>query len=214
MNAVPLRIIKIGGSLLTWPGLPAALRHWLTTQPSAMYILVCGGGSFADAVREADHCHHLGEVAAHWLCIDAMHVTARLLSELLPETSLCASFAELKERIHFRAAQTIVFDPREFLRVHEPQLPGLTLPQNWSATSDSIAARLAVVLSAEELVLLKSTDPPAAAPASSLPELAAADFVDRHFPEAARTVSTVSFVNLRTVLPVDPCLLAVAPTIR
>ena len=61
-------------------------------------------------------------------------------------------------------------------------------------TSDSIAARLAEVLGADEVVLLKSQDPPSQA---SLAELAASGYVDAWFPEAAAGLS-VRLVNLRS----------------
>ena len=54
---------------------------------------------------------------------------------------------------------TLVFDVTGFMRQIEPRLQGSKLPYGWSVTSDSIAARVAAVLAAGELVLLKPALP-------------------------------------------------------
>lgn len=192
--SLPLRVIKVGGSLLTWPSLPAALHSWLDAQSPACNILVCGGGPLAEAVREADRTFGLDERAAHWLAIEAMHVTARLLAAVLKNYPLCESCCQLTESIGDRTnAATIVFDVRSFLR-DQDQNTSQPLPQDWTVTSDSIAARLATVLKADELVLLKSAD----SPAGALDELSVAGYVDDFFPRAAAALSRVRSVNLRT----------------
>jgi 5-(aminomethyl)-3-furanmethanol phosphate kinase len=65
-------------------------------------------------------------------------------------------------------------------------------------TSDSIAARAAVVYEAERLVLLKSVD----VPAGTTWEVAAErGWVDRHFPQVvAELACPVEVVNFRRVL--------------
>jgi aspartokinase-like uncharacterized kinase len=187
-----LRIIKIGGSLLDWPALPRALRSWLAEQPAAWNVLVCGGGSFADLVRNADGIFGLGDEAAHWLAIDSLSVTARLLATIL-NVPLATTQHDLAAQARQEVAGSVVFDAREFLHACEPHLPGQKLPYGWNVTSDSIAARLAETLAAGELVLLKSDDPPAA----SLADLATAGYIDLFFPTAAKNVRQVKFVNLR-----------------
>jgi aspartokinase-like uncharacterized kinase len=188
------RVVKVGGSLLDWPELPAALEQWLAAQPPALDILLCGGGPLTDAIRTADRRFQLGEAQAHWLCIDALAVSARLLAALLRSAPPCGDFRTLAVRARSGLPGRVIFDVGEFLRRHEPALPGTPIPHSWSATTDSIAARLASVLAADELVLLKSADPPAArAPV----DWAAAGYVDAHFPVAAAGVGRVRAVNLR-----------------
>jgi len=190
MNAprLPIHVVKVGGSLLDWPKLPAALREWLAAQPPAVQVLICGGGPLTDVIRQADRAFSLGEEAAHWLCIDALAVSARLLSAVLAGLPLIESLGELP------ASGPAVFDPRRFLIEEEPRLPGCVLPHTWAATTDSIAARVTEVMEAPEVVLLKSADPPTAA---SMKGLAAAGYVDAHFPSAAAAIAEVRFVNLR-----------------
>jgi aspartokinase-like uncharacterized kinase len=80
------------------------------------------------------------------------------------------------------------------LRHGEPRLPGTRLPANWDVTSDSIAARLAVALRAEELVLLKSTLPDAHL---EVEELSQSGLVDTMFPRLCGELPAVRIVNLR-----------------
>lgn len=187
-----LRVVKVGGSLLDWLQLPAALEAWLTNQPRALNILLCGCGPFGDVIRRADRDFSVGEEASHWLCIELLATTARLLSAIFPAAEHLEEFEQLSQRIAGQSAN-IIFDPREFLRHREPTLPGCVLPHSWSVTTDSIAARLAEVLRADELVLVKSTD----APQISLTDLAAAGYIDAHFPTAATALKAVRIINLK-----------------
>jgi len=72
------------------------------------------------------------------------------------------------------------------------------LPHSWAVTSDSIAARAAVVHGAERLVLLKSVDVP---PGTSWEAAAARGWVDPHFPHVVVGAPfPVEVVNFRRVL--------------
>jgi len=199
-SRLPLRVVKVGGSLLDWQPLPEALRAWLSDQPPARNVLVCGGGALTDAIRGADQIHELGETIAHWLCIDALSVSARLLAALLGEVVVTDELKPEAPAMECRApslalqASIAVFDPRRFLIEEEPHLPGCVLPHDWSTTTDSIAARIAETLQAEELALLKSADAPTGATAA---DLVAAGYVDGHFAAAAASVPRVRCVNLR-----------------
>jgi 5-(aminomethyl)-3-furanmethanol phosphate kinase len=192
---IPLRVVKVGGSLLSWPELPSALPKWLAAMPPARNILVCGGGAFTDAIRQADADFSLGEETAHWLAIDALALAARLLAAVMPAALALTTYAALEEQIACSQPSVVVFDPVEFLWRHEGRLPGVPLPHTWQVTTDSIAARLAELLGADELVLLKSS----AAPATELAALAEAGYVDRQFPRAAAGLARVRFVNLRAL---------------
>ena len=187
------RIVKVGGSLLELPDLGDRLRRWLSEQLPATNILLAGGGTLADEVRSWDQRFQLGQATSHWLCIDLLDVTAQLLSALLPDAYLCWNYAKLCDAISAGDQSTIVFAPAGFLRAEEADLTGLRLPQSWDVTSDSIAARLAEVTAADELVLLKSSLP---ASYSQQAELGR-EYVDRNFAHAAQGLSRVRFVNLR-----------------
>ncbi|MCU0880547.1 MAG: aspartate kinase [Pirellulaceae bacterium] len=192
-SLLPRRVVKVGGSLLDWPPLAERLAAWLASQPPAQTLLIAGGGNLAEAIRRADQLHGLGETAAHWLCVDALSVTARMLAAILRDARI-----RVTDNITELAAAlpgTLVFDPSPFLRAAEPILPGEPLPHDWSVTTDSIAARVAECWPADELVLLKSCDP---GPWTQFANLAECDYVDRHFPTVARRLPIpIRFINLR-----------------
>ena len=71
------------------------------------------------------------------------------------------------------------------------------LAATWEVSSDSIAARLAVVVGAEELVLLKSALP---ADVRNL-----GDFVDAAFDETSRDLKVIRLVNLRDADFAEAC---------
>ncbi|MDX1944562.1 MAG: hypothetical protein SFU86_04075 [Pirellulaceae bacterium] len=192
MNGVLVRVVKVGGSLLDWPPLKTVLLVWLERQPAAVNVLVTGGGELADAIRRADATFSIGETVAHWLCIEALGVTAKLLAAIVGWRPPISTIGEL-DGWRNSGDSGIVFDPGDFLRHHERTLPGMPLPHDWSVTSDSIAARLAEVLGSDELVLLKSQTPPT----GDLAELSRLGYVDGYFPRAAAKLPTVRFVNLR-----------------
>jgi aspartokinase-like uncharacterized kinase len=173
------RVIKLGGSLLDWPEFPQRLRQWLAQQPPKPTGFIVGGGVMVDCLRNADRVHHLGEEAAHWLCIKAMSLTAQMVSQLLPELTL--------------------LDAEELMTLDQ-KTSEIPLPASWSITSDSIAARACTLLGADELVLLKSKSPPKY---DTLEELATDDYVDTYFPQAARQIAKIRFVNLRAEAPTD-----------
>lgn len=190
------RVIKLGGSLLSLPDIGATFESWLAEQSPAQDVIVAGGGDLADAIRRIDAMHPLDVELAHWLCVDTLAITARLAAQLLPGTTHIARWEELVERllVDDRPGKFIL-DPGDFLRRAEPQLPGEPLPIGWQVTSDSIAARLAAALDADELVLLKS------APAPNPPlrrQAAKIGLVDTHFPTAADSVKRVRVVNFRS----------------
>jgi aspartokinase-like uncharacterized kinase len=197
-----LRVVKVGGSLFVLPDLASRIKNWLKRQPPAINILLAGGGELADVIRRADERHRLGESAAHWLCIEAMGVTSNWLATIgaWPLFDTCEGVTQVRSEQPApmeAAAGVLVFDPRAFLKGPEPTVDGPRLPHSWEVTSDSIAARFAVSLRADELVLLKSVPPPSFGP---ITELAESGYVDAFFPKAAETLASVRIVDLSSQL--------------
>ena len=191
---MPTRIIKVGGSLFSFERLAPELRSWIATQPSAHNVLVAGGGAFTDAVRQWDQCFHLPPEKSHWLCIRLLDVSARALALIFPEARFVDRFEELLALTARQSKECLIYSAEEFLQRWEPECAGPHLPADWSVTSDSITARLAHVIQAEELVLLKSADPPCPI---TTDRAAQTGFVDRYFPQAAAQLPSVRCVNLR-----------------
>jgi aspartokinase-like uncharacterized kinase len=197
MNAIqlpPIRVIKVGGSLLTWPGLREALPTWIKTKSPATNLILFGGGECVEAMRELDALWNLDPSAMHWRCVKLLDATCEIAHELWPDWEFFSSN---------NLSETSV-DPFHLLQhfINQKYLEGSgitclniiiqvssiytrevhTLPHTWATTTDSIAAYLATVIQASELSLLKSTSP---AKTSSLQALAQNGFVDDAFPDIA-----------------------------
>jgi 5-(aminomethyl)-3-furanmethanol phosphate kinase len=189
------RMIKLGGSLLEFDRMVPQFRAWLALQPPMPSVMLVGGGRWADAVRDAYAMHPLGEEAAHWLCIRLLGITAELVSRLMPEATLVRNFGELPAAIDTN--QVVIVEPEQILR-HEAALlegfPAEPLPHSWDVTSDSIAARLALLMDACEVVLLKSSLPESRL---TLQQAADTGYVDGYFPTAAAELQEIRCVNLR-----------------
>ena len=166
-----MRVVKLGGSLLRDPLLPA----WLDRIARAGRIAVVpGGGAFADAARAAQAHWRVDDLAAHNMAVLGMAQCAHLLHGLEPRLALADSVASLQA--HLAAGRAAIWLPLDLQRDAADALT------SWDVTSDSLAAWLALRLGADELVLVKSCTVPAGAPPA---ELAAAGIVDRAFPAYA-----------------------------
>jgi aspartokinase-like uncharacterized kinase len=192
-------VVKVGGSLIAAAEFPRRLRAWLDEKLAARrdthFVVIAGGGKWVDAIRELDAHSPLGEERAHWVCIAIMDVTAGVVGAMLPELPMVESFGQLEHRIG-KPGMTLL-KPSTFVERIEPTCAGTRLPANWSVTSDSIAGRLAIVLCADELVLLKSVSPPMKRVSMDwLEELAAAGYVDAFFPTLSSELPSLEFSRL------------------
>jgi aspartokinase-like uncharacterized kinase len=151
-------VIKVGGSLFDLPELGGRLRRLLDMPGMNETILVPGGGATANVVREWDRCHGLGEEVSHWLALQALSLNARFLASLLPaeKSEIVSDLEHCPES--WRQGRTPIIDLLAVARADEGR-PG-SLPHCWAVTSDSLAARIAILIQAPRLILLKSTSIP------------------------------------------------------
>lgn len=182
-------VVKVGGSLYDWPELGPRLRAFLETLRPRPLLLVPGGGNLADAIRDLHRTHQFPETTAHWLALRSLTLAAHFLASLLPQSRIVKGL--LAARAVARRGEVPIMDALHFARGDELR-PG-RLPHTWDATSDSVAARIAVVIRAERLILLKSADPPPdwMRTAGYVDPLFAATIVNAEFP--------VEAINLRAV---------------
>lgn len=152
MKKNPDSLIKVGGSLLGWPGLFPALKAQIKPLNNRS-LLLFGGGVMVDILRDWDNQYHFGEKASHWLAIDALDLIARAMVSAMPDWNLWAEPEPPNEGGIF------VIAPATFCRWDANQNPGSCLPESWLATSDSIALRMATVWGIESLTLLKAIGP-------------------------------------------------------
>ncbi len=174
-----MMVVKVGGSLFDHPKLGPALTKWLNAQPETTILIVAGGGRFADAVREMDCIHTLGEEAAHWAALASLSAPSAILKTMLAKY-------EIPKRLEF-------IDCLAFSRSDDNN--PLSLPYSWRVTTDSIAVRIAMTYGCQRLVLLKSLEIPEG---TSWDVAAKNGWVDDYFPTIARLATfKIVTVNFR-----------------
>ena len=177
MNAAPLWVVKLGGSLWRAP----ELRCWLDALAGAeavRVVVVPGGGPFADAVRDAQPALGFGDRAAHRMALLAMEQYGTALADLEPRLAPARTVAELQA-----TCSPVVWMPL-------PLAETADVAESWDVTSDTLAVWLAGRIGADCAILVKS----AALPRAPCPadRLAAAGVVDPALPERmARYAGTV-----------------------
>ena len=180
-------VVKVGGSLFDWPDLGPRLRRWLAAHAPPETLLVPGGGAAADAVRALQRLHGFDDETAHWLALRAMTLNAHALAALLPGSCVIDG-PDLAELVWGQGRRPVL-DAFAFGESDEADPDHL--PHTWAVTSDSVAARAAVLLGAD-LVLLKSAAPPA----GDVAAWAEGGYVDAWLPRVAGEMA-VRAVDLR-----------------
>jgi aspartokinase-like uncharacterized kinase len=208
-----LRVIKVGGSLLTWPGLRDALPAWLKSLSPGTNLLLFGGGECVEAMRDLDAIWKLDPAAMHWRCVKLLDATCEIAQELWPQ------WPTLRDLNHIPSPETsntlspalptkMASEPDRTLIVQVSTIytrDTHTLPYNWATTTDSIAAQFAQDIKADELILLKSSTP-TAPPASNIQnhsnhritidQAAQSGFVDAAFPSVFPRTIPIRSVQL------------------
>ncbi|HEU5117966.1 MAG TPA: hypothetical protein VFT74_15185 [Isosphaeraceae bacterium] len=242
-------VVKVGGSLLDWAGLPAALDGLVRElqdreedqprlgpadevsacecEPSTpalphkgggspmggggqseemergngrsfswgapmRLVFVVGGGLAADFVRELDRVHRLGDEVSHGLALHALDLSAEALASLVPGLEVVETLEELPAV--WDSGGCPVLAPRRVLEAEERARPREALEHSWDVTSDTISARLAQLIGASGLLLLKSVGVPEG---TDLESASARGLVDSAFPGEAADLPGVWVRNLR-----------------
>jgi 5-(aminomethyl)-3-furanmethanol phosphate kinase len=167
-------IVKLGGSLAA----AGTLGVWLDAviaQGAGRFVVVPGGGAFADAVRAAQQRHGFSDRAAHRMALLAMEQYALQLLDMAPSLRPAESEAEIAASL--AGGRVALWLPHRMVAA-DP-----AIAESWDVASDSLAAWLARRLGARRLVLVKSA--PAPAPPLSLKRLVALGLVDATFADYA-----------------------------
>jgi aspartokinase-like uncharacterized kinase len=190
-------VVKVGGSLYDLPRLGQRLRAWLDEQRRPCVLLIPGGGPIADWIRDLDAQDGLGAERAHWLALRALTFAAHVLAQRVPGAVVIEEVADRAQA--WRLGQVPILDLHAFALADEARHDHLD--HSWAVSSDSLAARVAVVTGIEELALLKSQT---LAPPTDWSAAADQGFVDDAFPSvvaAAATALRVSAINFRAWRP-------------
>jgi len=136
-------IIKIGGSWLKNPNLSYLLLG-IKNICNKDIVIVPGGGSFADSVRDVYDKTKMSENLANKLALKSTELFAEYLKEL--DNDLCL----IDNPKSFTKEKICVWLPSKKLSQNN------SFKNNWDSTSDSVAAWLANKIMAEGIIFIKS----------------------------------------------------------
>ncbi|MEO8716367.1 MAG: aspartate/glutamate/uridylate kinase [Acetobacteraceae bacterium] len=165
----PITVVKLGGSYARSP----LLHDWLRAigRDVGRVVVVPGGGTFADAVREAQSPMGFDDRTAHDMGLLAMAQYGRALVGIGEGFVLADTLAAIEDAL--TSARVPVWSPWPMLRGHPD------IPASWDVTSDSLALWLARAIGAARLVLVKRRAMPPGTPPA---RLVADGIVDPAFP--------------------------------
>lgn len=145
-------LFKIGGKILedfdNIDSTISQLKQILKKKLIQKIILIPGGGSFANFIRNVYSELKFTEELAHWMGIISMNYNGLELSKKFPELEIIEDFNSLKKL----NKSFCLFLPFQFLKENDK------LPHSWDATSDSITLFLAKELGLNECFLIKDID--------------------------------------------------------
>lgn len=185
-------VAKIGGSLGDADALVAWLAAFVADRERG-WLLVPGGGAYADLVRVSQRRWRYPDAVAHGMALQAMALYASELQAIEPRVNVCDGLAACDAR------------PGSWPRLWRPALADAaslsTVPADWRATSDSLALALACRVGAEGVVLLKSARPPGVGTCASA--LAACGYVDEWLPVLMRESVMPVYWSCRDEVPLS-----------
>jgi aspartokinase-like uncharacterized kinase len=182
-------VVKLGGSLSR----DEQLRGWLdeiTALGGGRVVLVAGGATFADEVRDHQQHWKFDDVAAHNMAVLAMVQYALMLRALCPQLMPARDDAQILEAL--RAGRVALWLPFEVMREQPDELT------RWSVTSDSLAVWLSNRLNAERLIVVKAC---ALADDASVEGCVAAGILDASFSDFVRGAAYPVQLLSRAQLP-------------
>ncbi len=198
-----LRVIKLGGSLLSLPDWHERFLRWLASEPAAINLLLVGGGELVDVLRREHERFPYPERQMHFAALAAMDLNAELALARLTGSIIVDHSMALQRLLppvldRGETSTSSLFIVRMTTWWRAAAVAGEMLPEeSWRVTSDTLAAWIAKQQRADELVLLKSCPPHAQETKLSLAETwAKLGYVDACFPGWVRTSLCYRAVNL------------------
>jgi aspartokinase-like uncharacterized kinase len=150
--AIKAAIFKIGGKILD------NSKHLINTiaQLTQLYedniiqkiIIIPGGGTIANFVRNIYLEFKINDDLAHWIAIYSMNFNGLELKRKFPHLEIVKDFEHLKSEKRIFS----IFLPYKYLRLIDP------LPHSWDVTSDSITLYCTYKLGVNECFLIKDVD--------------------------------------------------------
>ena len=157
------QVIKLGGSLLGSDNLRERLPRRLQQAREKIgvpleQLVIVGGGKIVDAIRQRDRTHPGDPADVHWHCVELLAKSHQIVHHQFPHWHTVATADQLNDAINrgFSTAEATLVSVDSFYH----RGTDCSLPTDWRTTSDAIAAYLATIVNADELVLVKSCRSP------------------------------------------------------
>lgn len=184
-------VLKLGGSLLS----RAELKQFLqlaSRDGQGQVVIVPGGGVFADQVRLTQQQWQYDDRTAHCMAILAMQQMALLFRGLCARLVIVDQVELIRSRL--QQQNVVIWSPLP------SELDAAGIAANWQVTSDTLAAWLAVQLSIDHLILVKSAEFSAGC---SIEQLSTLGIIDQAFAEFVQdhplTIDCISYHQLFTL---------------
>ncbi|MHA1188385.1 MAG: amino acid kinase family protein [Candidatus Heimdallarchaeota archaeon] len=151
-------VVKFGGSL-TEKGsikqiskIAKAIKEAFDDNPS--FLIVPGGGIFAENVRAAQKKYKFSDETAHWLAIHAMDQHALILHYFIPG-SILMDYSEIVAHVNNKKQK---LSKIPILTVTNFMKTTSCLKHSWDTTSDAIATEITANLHIRKIIFLKDID--------------------------------------------------------
>ena len=139
-------VIKIGGSLQSTD----YIKKWINAirlNRSTSFLIIFGGGKYADNIRYDQKEKKYDDLKAHKLAIKGMSNFTEDILEELEDFTVVNSIRNIKK--NYKSRKLLVWMPSY------EEVCGFNIPNNWDATSDSIALAISKNINAP-LIVIKS----------------------------------------------------------
>ena len=153
-------VIKVGGAAIFRPdGFRIQLKPLLQEYEDWQVFLVAGGGDLIESMRSLHRIYpEISEEPMHWRCVELLRYSWELANELMPldqpigsHTGLQTFLQRDRETSKHWVCVSCFYSPELLTKIPEKWRPA----SNWGTTTDSIAWLLAMLISADKLVLMK-----------------------------------------------------------
>lgn len=145
-----LTVVKLGGSLMGASELPLCLDKIEVASKQTSYLIVPGGGRFADSIRHLQKQYRFNDIAAHQMALLAMCQYGYYLKQMKPELIVIKNNEQIKANLDKKSP--LLWMP--YCLIEDES----SLESSWDVTSDSLSLWLATKLDAKKLILLKSKE--------------------------------------------------------
>ncbi|MBU4536063.1 MAG: delta 1-pyrroline-5-carboxylate synthetase [Euryarchaeota archaeon] len=132
-------VVKIGGSLF-----PENAIKLVQSLVGKDVMIICGGGNFANIIREYDQELKFSDDAAHEAAILCMDIMGNLLADKVPGAQCVDNLYQAN--MILKNNKTPIFLPSRLIHYLDP------LEHSWNVTSDSISLYISQILQAKLLI--------------------------------------------------------------